>query len=127
MPASRVMIQVSGIVEADDAGKDLHLEHGHRHPDGGEHRADREVDVAGDDDEHHPGGHDRHRGGLHREVPEVAGGEERPTREDVEPDPDHRQRNEHADEAGVDLGGSQKEPTDRRSLSTVLSVAVVVA
>ena len=44
-------------------------------------RADRQIDVARDDDQHHAGRHDRDRRGLHREVPQIARRQEqrRPT------------------------------------------------
>ncbi len=72
-------------------------------------RADRQVDVAHDDDQHHAGRHHRDRRGLDRQVPEIARRQEQAfagldVGVDVEADPDQRQRRDHADHAGVDLG-----------------------
>ena len=47
-------------------------------------------------------------GGLDREVPEIARRQEDAAGQDVEPDPDDRQRAEHAEHAGVDLQPRQK-------------------
>ncbi len=66
------------MLEPPDRRKPLRLHDADHHADEAEHGADRQVDVAGDDDEHHPAGHDRDRGGLHREVPEIARREETP-------------------------------------------------
>ena len=81
-------------------------------------RSDREIDVAHDDDEHHAGRHDRDRRRLDAQIPQVARRQEHALAGlnqgvHVEPDPDQRQRADHAEHAGVDLGGSQQ-PSDRR-------------
>ena len=62
-------------------GRQLRLHDAHHHAEEAEQRADREVDVAGDDDEHHARRHDGDRGGLDREVEEVARREEAPAGE----------------------------------------------
>ncbi len=79
------------------------LKHRHRVSKESQHRSDGEIDIPRHDDEDHPRGHDRDRGALDRQVPEVPRGEERPARNDVEADPDHDQRAEHAEHARVDL------------------------
>ncbi len=70
-----------------------------------ENRADREVDVAGDDDQHHARRHDRDGGRLDREVPQVARRQEQAARQEVEADPDDRECDHHAEQARIDLGG----------------------
>ena len=59
----------------------LGLDHRHRVAEEAEQRPDRQVDVARHDDQHHAGGHDRDRGALDRQVPQVArrSGSRRPT------------------------------------------------
>ena len=42
-------------------------------------------------------------GGLHREVPQVAGSEERSAGEEVKADPDREEDDDHPHHAGVDL------------------------
>ena len=81
-------------------------------------RSDREIDVAHDDDEHHPRRHDRDRRRLDAQIPQVARRQEhalatRDQRIEVKPDPDQRQRADHAEHASVDLGGSEQ-PSDSR-------------
>jgi hypothetical protein len=46
------------------------------HADDRELRADRDVDLAGQDHERHPGGHDQHRRVVQGQVPEVGRAEE---------------------------------------------------
>ena len=69
-----------------------------------EQRADRQVDVPRHDDQHHARRHDGDRGALHREVPQVPGGEEVAARQDVERDPDDDDGGDHPEQSGVDLG-----------------------
>ena len=81
-------------------------------------RSDREIDVAHDDDEHHPRRHDRDRRCLDAQIPQVARRQEhalatRDQRIEVKPDPDQRQRADHAEHAGVDLGGSEQPSNGR--------------
>ncbi len=76
-------------------------------------RSDRQIDVPHDDDEHHARRHNGDRGGLNRQVPEVPRSQEQALaglnlRVDIEPDPDQRQRADHAEHAGIDLGGSKQ-------------------
>ncbi len=99
-----------GVPEPEQVGQDLGLEDGDGHPDEAQHRAHGEVDVTGDDDQDHPRGHDRHRGELHRQVPQVARGEEGPAGHEVETDPDHRQQGDHPQHPGVDLAGAHQRP-----------------
>src|SRR3546814_14474945 len=64
-------------------GEDLDLQEGHGHADEAEHRADREVDVARHDDEHHAGRHDADRRALDREVEKIARREKEADRKSV--------------------------------------------
>jgi hypothetical protein len=92
------------VVEAaEELRQDARLRDADDHAGDAEDRADREVDVAGDDDEHHAGRHHRDRGGLDRQVPQVARRQEDAAGEQVEADPDRRQRRQHADEPQVEL------------------------
>ena len=98
------------------------LRDGHHHPHRRHHRADRQVDVAGHDDQDHPGSHDRDHRRLDRQVPEVPWGEERVIRgDDAEEDPDDRQGDEHPDEASVDLSRPEHRP-DGTGLGSLLPV-----
>jgi hypothetical protein len=67
-----------GMPDADELGIPFDLEHPHHHRAEAEQRADREVDVPGDDDQHHAAGHDPDRRGLDRDVPQVPGRQEAP-------------------------------------------------
>ncbi len=71
-------------VEAEIFRQDLCLRHAHDHGAEAEHGADRQVDVAGHDDQHHAGRHDRDVGRLDREVPEIARRQEQTAGDDVE-------------------------------------------
>ena len=102
-------------VEAEILRQELRLHHAHDHGDEAEHRADRQVDVARDDDQHHAGRHDGDPSGLDRKVPKVARCQEQAAGIDVEADPDDQQRADHAEQAGVDLGRAQ-EARDRPSV-----------
>jgi hypothetical protein len=94
------------VPEAESEGLRQPRRLGHRHgvADEPEHRPDGEVDIARHDDQHHPGRHDRDRGALDGQVPQVPSGQERSAGGDVEADPDDRQRGEEADEPRVDVG-----------------------
>jgi hypothetical protein len=88
--------------------------------DGGEaeDRTHREIDMAHDDDQHHAGGHHRDGGSLDQQDPQVARREEGAAKQPVaaahdgagqiEADPDHQQRTQHAEHARVDFGGPEK-------------------
>ena len=108
------------VIEPDPSREPVVLRDGHHHPHHRHHRADRQVDVAGHDDQDHPGRHDRDDRGLDRQVPQVPRGEERVTRgDDLEDDPDDRQGDEHPGEASVDLGRPQHRP-DGTGLGSLL-------
>ena len=76
--------------EAERVGDPLGLDHRHRVADEPELRADRQVDVARHDDQHHARRHDGDRDALDRQVPEVARRQEVAARQDVEAHPDDR-------------------------------------
>ena len=101
------------------------LQQAHIHADHPHDRPDRQVNVAGDDDQHHARGHDPDIGGLHRQVPQVArrqkavriglrrAQQQRGTPQDkggigLKGHPDQQQGAHHAQEAGVNLGCTQK-------------------
>ena len=112
-PTMTVMIQMRGMAEAEHLRQEDVLRHAHDHRREAEHRADRQVDVARDDDEHHAGRHDGDRGGLDRQVPQVARRQEGAVAVDdraveVEADPDQQQRADHAEQPGVDLRLAQE-------------------
>ena len=65
------------MVEPQQVRQPVVLNDRHDHADDGHHGADREVDVAGHDDQDHPRRHDRDDRGLDRQVPQVPRGEER--------------------------------------------------
>ncbi len=100
------------VIEAEHLRQKPCLQHTHDHAGEAEDRADRKVDVAGDDDEHHAGRHDGDRGGLHRKVPQVARRQEKAACQDMEPEPDDQQGADHAEHAGVDLGGAEEAGND---------------
>ena len=100
--------------EIERVGDPLRLDHRHRVADERELRPDRQVDVARHDDQHHARRHDRDRGALDREVPEVARRQEVAARTDVEAEPDDRQSGDHAEQPEVDLGRRQKPTPSRR-------------
>ena len=77
-PKASAMIQVYGLVEAEPEVLGIHSAWimAMNMPDEAEHRPDRQVDVAGHDDQDHAGRHDRDGGALDRQVPQVARGEE---------------------------------------------------
>ena len=91
--------------EPEEVGQPARLHHGHHGRAGGQQRAHREVDVAGDDHEHHARGHDRHGDGLDREVEHVARREEPPVHDPagqhVEDQADRDEGADHAEEARV--------------------------
>ena len=105
---SSAMTQIIGWPKPEILRQDLHLQHAHDHADDAEDRADRQIDVAGDDDQHHAGRHHGDLGGLHRQVPQIARREEDAAGHDVEADPDDRERGHHADQAGIEFGGGKK-------------------
>ena len=84
------------------------LHHGHRVADEAEDGADRQVDVARHDDQHHARGHDADRRALDGQVPEVARRDEAAVRDDVEADPDDAQGEQHAQQPRVDPGRPQR-------------------
>ena len=101
---SAVPCRLLGVdVEAEERQDAVGLDEGHREAEEAEQRADRQVDVARHDDQHHAGGHDGDRRALDRQVPQVAGGEEVAVGQDVEADPDGPEGDQHAEQPGVDL------------------------
>ena len=96
------------MLEAEIFRQELGLRHAHDHADQAEDGADREVDMARHDHQHHAGRHDGDRRGLHREVPQVAWRQEGAAGQEVDPDPDQRQRAQHADQPRVYLGGTKQ-------------------
>ena len=103
------------IVEAEIDRQNMDLRDADDGRDEADDRSDRKVDMAHHDDEHHARRHDGDRGRLDAQIPKVARREEEALagldqRIDVEPDPDQRQRADHADHAGVDLGGPEQPP-----------------
>ena len=106
------------IVEAEIDREDANLRDADDRRDEADDRADREIDVAHHDDEHHAGRHDRDRRRLDAQIPEVARRQEQALagldlRVDVEPDPDQQQRADHAEHARVDLGRSKQTANGR--------------
>ena len=102
-----------GIVEAEIDRQDADLRDADDRRDEADDRADRKVDVAHDDDQHHARRHDRDRRRLDAQIPQVARRQEQALagldlRVDIEPDPDQRQRADHAEHAGIDLGRSKQ-------------------
>jgi hypothetical protein len=73
-------------------------------------RADRQVDVARDDDEHHPGRHDRHHRRLHGHRDDAGRLEDLAVRRDPEADQDRKQGDEHAEQAEIDLRRREQAP-----------------
>lgn len=102
-------------LEPHDPDEEFGLRDAHHHADHAFDGADRKIDVAHHDDQHHGGRHDRDRGGLHRQVPEVARREEKPARQEVDSNPDDQQRADHAEHAYVELGCLEK-AADRAEL-----------
>ncbi len=96
------------IFEADELRQQIDLHDAHHHAEKAEHRPDRQIDVAGDDDQHHSRRHDGDRRRLHRQIPQIARREKQPARKQVERDPDQRQRADHAEHAGIEFGGFEK-------------------
>jgi len=104
-----------GIVEAEKLRQQIGLNDPHDHAEEAEHRADRQIDVADDDDQHHAGRHDRDRRRLHRQIPKIARCQKQAAGENVQGDPDGGQRADHAEHARVDLGGFEKAGEGRRA------------
>jgi hypothetical protein len=80
--------------------------------------ADRQVDLAHDDDQRHAGRHHRDRRSLDQQVAKTAWRQELAfagldVRADMEAEPNQRQRRNHADHAGVDPGRPHQ-PLERR-------------
>src|SRR5258707_10469445 len=69
----------------------LGLQQGTENTDEADLRADREIDLPSDDDDHHATSHDADYRHLKRQIEEVAGGEEDATGEKVEAEPDDGQ------------------------------------
>ena len=89
----------------------------HRHHAGGEaaDRADREVDLAEQQDEHDADRDRRHGGDLQGEVGEVYGGEEAVVG-DLEDRPDDRDPDQHPDRGEVAAGECPQRPPEREAL-----------
>ena len=107
-----------GAVDAEILGQDVDLRHADDRRDEAEDRADRKIDMAHDDDQHHAGRHHRDRGCLDRQIPQISRGQEQALAiddhgEKVKSDPDQQQRADHSQHAGVDLGRPQQ-LADRR-------------
>ena len=79
------------------------LGHRHHRRTGRQQRAHRQVDMSGDDDEHHAGRHDRDTHGLNRQVENVARGQETPVGQHVENQTDGDESTDHAQQAQVDF------------------------
>ena len=114
-PGQRVVV-----TEAELQGQNLGLQRAHDHGQEAEERANREVDVAGDDDQHHAGCHDGNRRRLDGKVPQIARGQEHSAGHDLEPEPDNRKGHDHAKHAGVDFRRlhertNQSDPTIRQT------------
>ena len=78
MPTASAMIHVAGWSKPISGGR-IFMRDCHDHADEAEDRTDGQVDVAGDDDQHHACRHDRYGRCLNRQVPEIARGQEEPT------------------------------------------------
>ena len=101
------------VPKAQNFRQDPDLNDRHRHGAEAHDRAHRQVDMAGDDDQHHAGCHHADRSGLDREVPKVSRGQKRAEAVDqlavkVEADPDEGERAQHAQQSRVNLGRAQK-------------------
>jgi hypothetical protein len=78
------------------------LQVGDEHADEAHDRADRQVDVARHDDQHHHGRDDAHHGRLLRDVVEVLGREKHAARHDAEDHAIDDQQHAHQDQPQVD-------------------------
>ena len=111
-PRPRATIHMKRAAHGD--AQDVRQEAGHQqgvdHGNDADLRADRQVDVAGHDDEHHARGHDGHAAGLHGQRDHVGGVDELAAGQDVEPEQDGDERDEHAEETHVDLGRGEQAP-----------------
>ncbi len=87
-----------------DVGEPVGHQRGVRHGGEAHERADRQVDVARDDDEDHPGGQDGDARRLDGERDHVDGTEELAVGEQVEAQENEREGDEHAEQTQIDLG-----------------------
>ena len=94
--------------EAQDVRQEVRHEHRVDHGGDADLRADRQIDVARHDDEHHARRNDGRAGDLHGQRDQVGRAEERAAGAEVEADQDDDERHEHAEEAHVDLGGRER-------------------
>ena len=117
-PKSTAMIQIDSMADAEPWAELEDLQNAHRDRDGRQHGADRQVELAHDDEQHHAGRHDGDGGCLDEQGPEIARRQERAAEQadigpqhaavDVEADPDHQQRRDHAEHARVEFGGAEE-------------------
>ena len=75
--------------------QDIGLGHRHRGRAGGQHRADRQVDVTGHDHEDHTGRHNGNADRLDREVENIARRQKAPVGQHVEHEADQNERTDH--------------------------------
>src|ERR1700691_455416 len=92
------------MLEAEKLRQQIGWDHAHDHSEKAQHRADRQIDIAGNDDERHTGRHDRDRRRLHRQIPQVARREKKAAGKQVKGDPDRHQSADHAKKPCVELG-----------------------
>ena len=108
-----------GMANAENGHQLENLQDGAGDGDKAEHRADGQVELAHDDQQHHARGHDGDRGRLHQQRPQIARREERTAQQaaeiaahdaagNVEGRPDQQQGGHHAKQALVDLGGAEE-------------------
>ncbi|CTQ76151.1 hypothetical protein LAX5112_04489 [Roseibium alexandrii] len=91
------------VSEPHELRQDIRLDHCHHGRHGGEHRADRQVDMACDDDEDHACCHDRNGYGLDRQVEDVARGQEPAFGEHIEHQAQDNERANHTQKARIQL------------------------
>jgi len=68
-----------------------------------EQRADAQVDVAADNDKHHPRRHDRNRHRLDCQVKDISGGQEPPARHEIKHKAQDDKSADHTQKAGVEF------------------------
>ena len=94
----------------------LGLANHHDHAEEADQRADRQVDVARHDDQHHAVRENRNRRRLDREVPEIARRQEKSVGKKLKPDPDHAKRDQHSHQANIDFSGLEEVVNKSRPL-----------
>ena len=116
MPSARAMTQRNGksAPMPEDRGQPVGHQQRVGHRDEPDERPDRQVDVARHDDQDHAGRDDRDAGGLDGQRDHVRRLDELAAAQDVEREQDHDERDEHAEQAEVDLRLGEQ-AADRRS------------